>query len=525
MQERTQQRQERAQRARENRELRRLPPAQRAQRREDIRNAREQRVKDRATQRDQAQRPAQTLNRAVLTPEQRRAERTERLRERRDERAQRRREDRELRALPAAQRTQRRDDIRQARETRAEQRRQARENRLQQRNAGDNIARGNALTDQSRAARRDDIRRNGQARISRQAARQGRFAAALQSNIAMASANRDAGIYRARAERWAARRAWRQGLRAAFVPWYGPVFWPYAYSDIFYYSFWPGGYDDGYWYYAYDDFIDGLFWGEAGPPDDYVYADPPPVRSARAAPRVTYAAVQSVCKQPGNGVTAWPFAEIGRIGLNAEQKKLLDDVRKAAAESAAAFKDTCPSDTAFPLTPPGRLGIMTARLDATLEAVRTVRPALEAFYDSLNDEQKARFNQIGPKGGKSSDEVRQAAATTGKSCAEPKPGLANLPIEEIEDTVKPTEAQEAPLRKLEDATVKAVSILQEACPQDVPQTPTGRLELMEKRLQAMRDAANEVKTPLAAFYTSLSNEQKARFNTIGQTLARAGDDE
>ena len=50
------------------------------------------------------------------------------------------------------------------------------------------------------------------------------------------------------------------------VPWYGPVFWPYAYSDIFDYAFWPDGYDDGYWDYAYDDFVDGLFWGEYGPP-------------------------------------------------------------------------------------------------------------------------------------------------------------------------------------------------------------------------------------------------------------------
>jgi hypothetical protein len=340
----------------------------------------------------------------------------------------------------------------------------------------------------------------------------------------MASANRDARFHRARAERWAARRAWRRGLRAAFVPWFGPVFWPYAYSDIFYYSFWPGGYDDGYWYYAYDDFFDGLFWGEVGPPADYVYAEPPPARSrASAAPRVTYAAVQSVCKQPGSGVTAWPFAEIERIGLNDEQKRLLNDVREAANKSAATFKDTCPSESAFPLTPPGRLRIMTARLDATLEAVRTVRPPLEAFYDSLSDEQKARFNQIGPKTGQSSEEVRQAAAEGGKSCKEPKPGLANLPIEEIEDTVKPTEAQEASLQMLEDATVKAVSILQDACPQDVPQTPTGRLELMEKRLQAMRDAANAVKAPLDDFYATLSNEQKARFNTIGQTLAKAED--
>jgi hypothetical protein len=29
-------------------------------------------------------------------------------------------------------------------------------------------------------------------------------------------------------------------------------------------------------------------------------------------------------------------------------------------------------------------------------AIKTVRPALANFYDSLNDEQKARFNTLGP---------------------------------------------------------------------------------------------------------------------------------
>jgi hypothetical protein len=46
------------------------------------------------------------------------------------------------------------------------------------------------------------------------------------------------------------------------VPWHGPVFWPYAYSDVFDYAFWPSGYDDGYFAYAYDDFFDGVFGGK-----------------------------------------------------------------------------------------------------------------------------------------------------------------------------------------------------------------------------------------------------------------------
>ena len=108
-----------------------------------------------------------------------------------------------------------------------------------------------------------------------------------------------------------------------------------------------------------------------------------------------------------------------------------------------------------------------------------------------------------------------------KSCKEQKPGLTNLPMERIEDAVKPTDAQEAELKNLEDATAKAVSILQAACPEETPITPPGRLEAMETRLKAMIEAANTVKPALESFYGSLSAEQKARFNRIGQSLAQA----
>ena len=66
-----------------------------------------------------------------------------------------------------------------------------------------------------------------------------------------------------------------------------------------------------------------------------------------------------------------------------------------------------------------------------------------------------------------------------------------------------------------------MSILQEACPNDTPLTPPGRLEAMQQRLKAMIDAANTVKPALADFYGSLSNEQKARFNRLGRELAKA----
>jgi len=422
----------------------------------------------------------------------------------RAERALQRREDRELRRLPAAQRAQRRDVIRNARQQRALSRQQ--------------LVQPNASQPNIRAQRAD--RRNGVARVTQDAARRGRFASAFASqNAGFNGSDRFNG--RSRFANLAAHRAWRLGHRAAFVAWFGPVFWPYAYSDVFDYTFWPAGYDDGYWSYVYDDFFDGVFWGEAGPPAEYAYAAPYPRPSSGSgsASRPSYAAVRDLCTTPGSGVTAWPFADIERkVRLNAEQKELLADIRKASQDAAAVFKASCPPSDTFPLTPPGRLDAMTARLEATLQAVQTVRPALEAFYASLSDEQKERFNELGPKQTAANAEAREAPETA-DSCKQPKPGLANLPIEKIEDVVNPTDAQEGELNKLQDATSKAVEILQDACPVDTPLTPPGRLDAMEKRLQSMIDAAKTVKPALASFYSSLNGEQKARFNRIGQQLS------
>jgi hypothetical protein len=361
-------------------------------------------------------------------------------------------------------------------------------------------------------------RRNGQARVTPQASRQGRFAGPL---IAQAMRNNpQLGGQQVRAGRYAPRRAWQRGLRAAFVPWYGPVFWPYAYSDIFDYTFFPAGYEDSYWDYAYDDFFDGVFYGEVGPPAEYVTETTGSAPTRAAQP--SYAAVRDVCATPGGGVTAWPTAEIEKkVGLNREQIALLGHVKSAGSKAAAVFKATCPSENAFPLTPPGRLAAMTSRLDATLEAVRTVRPALEKFYDSLNDEQKERFNQIGPSKAAASPEVKSAAADDAKKCGEAKPGLTNLPIEQIEDVLAPNEAQQAELDKLGEATVKAVGVLQNACPAETPLTPPGRLQATETRLQAMLDAAGTVKPALDSFYASLTAEQKARFNRLGRELAQS----
>jgi len=358
---------------------------------------------------------------------------------------------------------------------------------------------------------------------------------AVQGRFAAGAFARQANPADRRIARLAARAAWRLGRLARYVPWQSAVYWPYVYSDMFYYTFWPStfwpsAYDPGYWAYAYDDFFDGIFFPDGAPYVDYAYVGPYEGSGARArtgaAGRTTATpgrvsqVARDLCLQPTKGITAWPFAEIERaVQPNNEQRALLDDLKKAAADAASQLKEACPES--LPMTPPGRLQGMVMRLEAIRDAAKTVRPALDAFYNALSDEQKARFNEIGPK---PSEGDRRAATDQSEpaNCGGQKDGLLRLPIDRIEQVVQPTAAQARALDRLNDAMQKAVDILTKACPATTPLTPVGRIEVMEKRLDAMVEAANTVRPALEDFYAALSNEQKARFNRLGRDTARSG---
>jgi LTXXQ motif family protein len=376
--------------------------------------------------------------------------------------------------------------------------------------------------------------RRAAAYVAPQAAAQTRFAARFHRD----SRDRDQWM-RARRERWAGREAWRHGVRAAFVPWYGPIYWPYAYADIFDYTFWPYAYDDSYWASAYDDFFSGVFFpygapyvGDAysGPYDSAGVVSSGSRTHARKQGRPRYgtigtvsAAARRICEQPANGETAWPIEQIAdAVRPDEKQRALLGDLKNAEARAADAFRSACP--TSVPMTPVGRLQTMIARVQATLDAVRIIRPSLANFYGSLNDEQKARFNGMGPDIGaarpaQSEAGVRTTANDPTNACVSAKSGFGDLPIGRIDEVVRPTDDQEGALDRLRDATQKAAGALQAVCPTLTPLTPVGRLEAAEQRLNAILAAAKAIQPALETFYASLNSEQKARFNELDHDLA------
>ena len=103
----------------------------------------------------------------------------------------------------------------------------------------------------------------------------------------------------------------------------------------------------------------------------------------------------------------------------------------------------------------------------------------------------------------------------GAMCDPRGAGLAEWRMERIERLITPNEAQRAALNDLRAASAKAAEIIAVACPREFPASATARLELMEKRLDAMQQAIKTVRPAFDAFYATLNDEQKARVNTGG----------
>jgi hypothetical protein len=102
------------------------------------------------------------------------------------------------------------------------------------------------------------------------------------------------------------------------------------------------------------------------------------------------------CESSQPGATDWPSELIERnVKPTDAQRASLTALQDAAAKAADILKSSCPPADAR--TPPARLTAVATRLDAMLQAIGTIRPALETFYNSLTDEQKAAFDAIGPE--------------------------------------------------------------------------------------------------------------------------------
>jgi hypothetical protein len=292
--------------------------------------------------------------------------------------------------------------------------------------------------------------------------------------------------------------------------WVGPVFWPFAYHDIYDYAMWGYGFGAPFWGYGYPDIYAGIF-APYGYDDlsGYFYS---PGRWSRhrgtASDRLS-----QMCGDDSPEIAGLPIDQIQQvIELTEPQLAALDELANASISAAQKIRAACP--TQMVLTAPDRLAAMQQRIEAMISAVATVQPALEKFYGLLNDEQKARLNAV------AEDQRRISAAKRAKgslvgSCGAAQTSALQWPTGEIEARLHPTDTQRAGLETLQDASAQAADMLKASCHPDDALTPPARLAAVGKRLDTMLQAVKLVGAALEDFYATLSDEQKAQFEAIG----------
>ncbi len=296
---------------------------------------------------------------------------------------------------------------------------------------------------------------------------------------------------------------WQHGN--GFYGWVGPLFWPFAYYDIYDYTIWGDGI--GFWDYGYPDIYAGIF-APYGYDDleGYMGQPLPGRRHHGRAP-----AIAQLCGDDSRDVAGLPVDQIqAAIQPNDAQRAALDELENASIQAAQTIRASCPAQVAS--TAPGRLAAMQQRIETMISAVALVRPPLEKLYGLLDDEQKERLNALAEDQRK----ARPSTASLAQDCGHAQASVFQWPGSEIEDRLNPNDAQRAPLEALQDASAKSDSMLKTACEPNDALTPPARLAAVAKRLDVMLQAVKLVRPALENFYATLSDEQKAQFEAIGR---------
>ena len=298
---------------------------------------------------------------------------------------------------------------------------------------------------------------------------------------------------------------WRHGDGG--YGWVGPLFWPFAVYDIHDYIIQGDGI--GFWDYGYPDIYAAIF-APYGRNDLAAYTGPRPhgPRHRRVPP------LQRLCGDDSREIAGLPINQIQQaIQPNEAQRAALDDLANAWIFSAQMIRASCLTQTAF--TAPDRLAVMHQRIGAMIGAVLAVRQPLGKFHDLLEEEQEAQLNAL-------AEDRRRTSAAYGateapaQGCGAAQPAVLQWPADEIEARLRPNDTQRAALKVLQDANARAVDILTAECqPKDAITSPA-RLDAVEVRLADMQQAVYLVSAALEALYATLSDEQKAQFEAIGQ---------
>jgi hypothetical protein len=293
----------------------------------------------------------------------------------------------------------------------------------------------------------------------------------------------------------------------------GPaVFWPIgapdAFEDMLGYAFWPNEYGTQFWSHGPADILRAM----TAPAAAFASLDDQdgPRRRPRTALVTTASAATdspASCTARVKDQAVRPLDRIAQtVTLMAAQREQLNALRVSVRDAIETETAACRND--LPPTQPERLRAMIDGLWAMRYAEFRIRPALEAFYDSLTDTQKSQFAQA-PQADASNDAA--TGPTPAAVCKEAMGASAN-PFDPIRRALQATDKQGESLQMLYGASMEMAQFLTSTCPAEAPAAPIARLDAASDRVMALLHAAMGIEPMLGEFYASLSDEQRRRFN-------------
>jgi LTXXQ motif family protein len=290
----------------------------------------------------------------------------------------------------------------------------------------------------------------------------------------------------------------------------GPPAWPTAYEDVIGYALWPAEYGQQLRNHGIGDVVVTAF---APGPTLAAARNRQGTRQARAAEPGQAPAAAAGCGGWDLTSSDWPLAQISStIELNDAQKNALDQLKTAMNEAGASIKSTCRDDANQ--APVERLRAMQTTLWAVHDAAQAIRTPLARFYDTLSDQQKQQFAapamaQTDARAPSRGDISRSDMA---RMCG--MPGSNEVPIRQIDQTVRPTKAQRASLEALQKKSFEMGQFLMASCLKPMPATPAERLDAAADRLTAVIFAASNVNMALNDFTSELNDDQKSKLNSL-----------
>jgi hypothetical protein len=103
-----------------------------------------------------------------------------------------------------------------------------------------------------------------------------------------------------------------------------------------------------------------------------------------------------LCTPRSVGLYEWQMQWIERVVRPTEaQRAALNDLQSASSKAIATMSTACKAEV--PTTTKAELQMMDSRLETMSQAVKTLRPAFDAFYDSLDSKQQQRLDVFGPR--------------------------------------------------------------------------------------------------------------------------------